>query len=86
MSPRRGSDVINMEGQRAEGRVIDIERLQRSEPELFIHRFVQAVRSARQELGPYLYLRTGDEVAISAAQDGSRELLEQVTVVGELLG
>jgi hypothetical protein len=65
--------------------VIDVERLERSEPELYLHRFVRAIRSARREIGRYVYLRSGDEMAIRAAQDGSDELLNDVTVVDALV-
>jgi hypothetical protein len=83
--PPSGADVLNMQDQRrVEGRVIDSHRLQRSEPELYLHRFVRAVRTARQEKGRYLYLRSGDEMAIIAAEDGSTELMEELTVIEAL--
>ncbi len=61
------------------GVVIDLERLEAHARTLFLHRFVDAVRKARAEHGRYLVLRSGDEIAIKAAADGSAELLERVT-------
>jgi hypothetical protein len=69
------------EQRRTQGRVIDSHRLQQSEPERYIHRLVRAIRTARQEKGRYFYLRAGDEVAILAAEDGSTELMEEITVI-----
>ncbi len=60
--------------------VIDLERLEAHARTLFLHRFVAAVRKAREEHGRYLYLRSGDELAIRAAGDGSAQLFERVRV------
>ena len=63
---------------------IDLERLEQHARDLYLMRFVEAVKAARGEFGRYLTLRTGDELAIRAAGDGSSDALDQVTVVGEL--
>lgn len=60
--------------------VVDLERLEAHARTLYLHRFVEAVRKAREEHGRFLYLRSGDELAISAAADGSAELLEKLKV------
>ncbi len=68
-----------MEAQsRSEGVVIDLERLEEHARELFLSRFVEAIKLARGEHGRFLVLRSGDRLAIEAAADGSDELLEQV--------
>jgi hypothetical protein len=70
-------------GNRRTGRVIDCEMLATAEPALFIHRFVDAIWAARDERKRYLYLRAGDEIAISVAGDGSQKILESITVTEE---
>jgi hypothetical protein len=67
-------------GNRGQGRVIDCELLATMEPVLFIHRFVDAIWDARKERKRYLFLRAGDEIAISVAGDASGEVLERITV------
>ena len=65
-----------------EGRpvVIDLERLEQHAQDLYLTRFVEAVKAARGQFGRYLTLRTGDELAIRAAGDGSSETLDEVSV------
>jgi hypothetical protein len=58
--------------------VIDLERLERHAQDLYLNRFVEAVKAARGQFGRYLTLRTGDELAIRAAGDGSSEKLDEV--------
>jgi hypothetical protein len=60
--------------------VIDLEKLEAHARTLYLHRFVEAIRAAREQHGRYLYLRSGDELAIQAAGDGSSELLQQLKV------
>jgi hypothetical protein len=60
--------------------VVDLEQLEAHARTLYLHRFVEAIRRAREQHGRYLYLRSGDELAISAADDGSAELLEKLKV------
>jgi len=60
--------------------VIDLERLEAHARTLYLHRFVEAIRHAREQHGRYLYLRSGDELAIGAAGDGSSELLQRLRV------
>jgi hypothetical protein len=66
---------------RERGVSIDLERLEQHAEELFLHRFVEAVKQARGEHGRYLVLRAGDRLAIEAAGDGSAEQLEDAVVV-----
>ena len=63
---------------RHDGVVIDLQKLQEHAETLYLHRFVEAVRKARQEHGRFLTLRAGDELAIAAAGDGSAEHLDEV--------
>ncbi len=63
---------------RHNGVVIDLQKLQEHAGTLYLHRFVEAVRRARQQHGRFLTLRAGDELAILAAGDGSAEHLEEV--------
>lgn len=63
---------------RHDGVVIDLQKLQEHAETLYLHRFVEAVRQARQQHGRFLTLRAGDELAILAAGDGSAEHLEEV--------
>ena len=60
--------------------VIDLDKLEAHARTLYLHRFVEAIRRAREQHGRYLYLRSGDELAIQAAGDGSSELLERLKV------
>ena len=73
------------EGDNRQGKpvVIDLERLEQQAQDLYLTRFVEAVKAARGQFGRYLTLRTGDELAIRAAGDGSSETLDQVVVDGE---
>jgi hypothetical protein len=78
MERRAGADQQD----KRQGRpvVIDLERLERHAQDLYLTRFVEAVKEARGQFGRYLTLRTGDELAIRAAGDGSSETLDQVSV------
>lgn len=69
---------------RTSGRLIDLDMLEEQAKDLYLHRFVEAIRKTRGDHGRFLFLRAGDEVAISAADDGSTELLEQVTVLEDV--
>ena len=60
--------------------VIDLERLESQAEDLYLHRFLEAVKKARGEFGRYLTLRRGDELAIRAAGDGSSEKLDEIAV------
>ena len=60
--------------------VIDLDRLEAHARQLYLHRFVDAVKAARGNFGRYLTLRTGDEMAIRAAGDGSAESLDKILV------
>jgi hypothetical protein len=66
---------------RDKGVAIDLERLEKQAEDLFLHRFVEAVKKARGEHGRFLVLRAGDRLAIEAAADGSTEKLDRVVVV-----
>jgi hypothetical protein len=66
--------------------VIDLEQLEAHARTLYLHRFVEAVRKAREQHGRYLFLRSGDELAITAAADGSAELLDKLRVEAPLEG
>jgi hypothetical protein len=59
---------------------IDLERLEQHARDLYLNRFVEAVKAARGEFGRFLTLRTGDELAIRAAGDGSSDALDRVIV------
>ena len=63
---------------------VDLERLEKQAEQLFLHRFVESVRKARGEHGRYLTLRTGDTLAIRAAEDGSAEILDTIAVESAL--
>lgn len=63
--------------------VIDLDRLEQHAQDLYLTRFVEAVKAARGQFGRFLTLRTGDELAIRAAGDGSSETLDEVTVEGQ---
>lgn len=68
-----------MESQnRSEGVVVDLERLEAHAEEIFLSRFIEAIKKARGDHGRYLVLRSGDQLAIKAAGDGSVELLDEV--------
>jgi hypothetical protein len=66
--------------QRSSGVVVDLAALQAQAESLYLHRFVEAVRGARNEHGRFLVLRSGDEIAIRSAADGSAEFLSEVIV------
>ena len=68
---------------RAPGIVVDLERLQQHAESIYLTRFVEAIKQARNAHGRFLVLRAGDELAIKAAEDGSAELLEQVRTAEE---
>ena len=63
---------------RARGVVVDLERLETHAESLYLTRFVAAIKAARGTHGRFLVLRSGDELAIKAAGDGSFELLGKV--------
>jgi hypothetical protein len=65
---------------RSDGFRIDLERLEDQARELYLYRFVEAVKEARGVHGKYLHLRAGDKLAIQAADDGSAQTLDEVTV------
>jgi hypothetical protein len=60
--------------------VVDLDKLEHHAESLYLTHFIEAVKKARGEHGRFLTLRAGDQLAISAAQDGSAEKLDQVTV------
>lgn len=60
--------------------VIDLKALEEQAELLYLHRFVEGVKKARGEHGRYLTLRAGDELAISAAGDGSADVLSEIAV------
>lgn len=62
---------------------IDLEQLERHARTLYLHRFVDAVRAVRSQHGRYLRLRSGDELAIRAADDASSSLLDEILVRGQ---
>ncbi len=66
--------------QRRPGVAVDLDRLEQQAKDLYLHRFVENIRSARRAHGRFLILRAGDEVAIKSAADGSEALLEEITV------
>jgi hypothetical protein len=70
--------------QRGIGIRLDLEALERQADDLYLHRFVQAIKKARGNHGRYLVLRAGDEMAIRAAEDGSSESLDDVSVDEDL--
>jgi hypothetical protein len=65
---------------RRRGIVLDLEQLEEQAKSLYLHRFVDAVRTARGEFGRYLTVRAGDELAIRAADDGSGELFDHLSI------
>jgi hypothetical protein len=73
---RRGPDARGE--QRQAGVILDLARLEDQAEELYLHRFVEHIKKVRGEHGRYLTLRAGDELAISAAGDGSAESLRDV--------
>lgn len=73
-----------MENARAYGRIIDLEMLDEWRPRRFLHRLVDEIVGARGNRERFFYLRSGDEVAVRAADDGSFEILDEVTIVAEL--
>lgn len=68
------------EQHRGKGVVIDLERLEAHAKALYLTRFIEAVKAARGTHGRYLVLRSGDEIAIKAAEDGSDQVLKEVRV------
>lgn len=60
--------------------VLDLKALEEQAELLYLHRFVEDVKKARGEYGRFLTLRAGDEFAISAAGDGSADILSQISV------
>ncbi|MFN2525922.1 MAG: hypothetical protein ABR505_06620 [Actinomycetota bacterium] len=68
--------------QRGTGIRLDLDALEKQAEELYLHRFVKAVKKARGEHGRYLVLRAGDEIAIRAADDGSSDSLDDISVDG----
>jgi hypothetical protein len=68
----------DQEQNRGEGVVIDLERLETHARNIYLTRFVEAVKAARGNHGRYLVLRSGDEIALRAAEDGSFELLNEI--------
>ena len=80
MAQMRGSD---QDKRTTRPIVVDLERLEAHAEDLYLTRFVEAVKKARCEFGRYLQLRTGDELAIRAAGDGSADLLDNVAVEDE---
>ncbi len=73
---RKGPDARGE--QRQPGVILDLARLEDQAEELYLHKFVEHVKKVRGEHGRYLTLRAGDELAISAAGDGSAESLRDV--------
>jgi hypothetical protein len=59
---------------------LDLERLERQAEDLFLFRFVEAIKETRGNHGRYLILRAGDELAIRAAGDRSGEVLDEIVV------
>ena len=80
MTAEEGSTRATDAGEqnRGQGVVVDLERLEAHAEELYLTRFIDAVKAARGTHGRYLVLRSGDETAIRAAEDGSFELLSEV--------
>ena len=69
-----------MDDKRIPGVIIDLEQLEAQAKDLYLHRFVQALRQTRGAHGRFLVLRAGDQFAIRAAGDGSAEELETIIV------
>lgn len=68
------------EDARSEPVVIDLKALEEQAELLYLHRFVEGIKKARGEHGRYLTLRAGDQLAISAAGDGSEDVLSEISV------
>ncbi len=79
MRPMSPEDDLTDE-QRGGGLKVDLNALENQAKELYLHRFVEAVKRARGEHGRYLVLRSGDETAIRAAADGSADSLDEIAV------
>lgn len=77
---RRSNEESAEAEQRGAGLSVDLDALEKQAEELYLHRFVAAIKKARGEYGRYLVLRAGDELAIRAADDGSSESLDNVSV------
>lgn len=75
---RRSEDAGQPDKRQGKPVVIDLEALERQARDLYLTRFVEAVKAARGEFGRFLTLRTGDELAIRAAGDGSGEALDEI--------
>lgn len=80
---RRSNDGAGQDKRHGKPVVIDLEQLEKHAEDLYLTRFVEAVKAARGQFGRFLTLRTGDELAIRAAGDGSSEKLDQVAVEDE---
>lgn len=78
--PEHGEDLDEDDDQRGSGIVVDLEALEHQAQTLYLHRFIEAIRKARDDHGRFLILRAGDEMAIRSAGDGSSESLDEVTV------
>lgn len=76
----KGTQGHDGQQSRGNGVVIDLERLEAHAKALYLTRFIEAVKAARGTHGRYLVLRSGDELAIKAADDGSDQVLEKVRV------
>ena len=75
---RRSDAGGNQDKRQGKPVVIDLEQLEKHAQDLYLTRFVEAVKEARGQFGRYLTLRTGDELAIRAAGDGSSERLDEI--------
>ena len=75
---RRSEGASDQDKRQGKPVVIDLDQLEKHAQDLYLTRFVEAVKEARGQFGRYLTLRTGDELAIRAAGDGSSEKLDQV--------
>ena len=75
---RRSESASDQDKRQGKPVVIDLDQLEKHAQDLYLTRFVEAVKEARGQFGRYLTLRTGDELAIRAAGDGSSEKLDQV--------
>ena len=80
MESALGKETLVSDQNRGRGVAVDLERLEQHAESLYLTRFVAAVKAARGAHGRYIVLRSGDETAIKAAEDGSFELLDKVRV------
>lgn len=74
------TELDDQQENRAPGVIIDLEALEAHAKDLFLDRFVEYVRKTRGDHGRYLRLRPGDQAAIRAADDGSAEKLDDISV------